>query len=62
MISAPRLDGQICFVNCGLPADQCACYRTAMSGIFADLLAKQEPLGAEFDAAWSENVEALYEN
>jgi hypothetical protein len=58
----PRLEGQICVVNCGLPGDQCACWRTAMTGIFAALLARQEPLGAEFEAALSANIESLYEN
>lgn len=33
-----------------------------IADIFADLAARQEPLGAEFEAAWSENVEELYKS
>lgn len=54
-------DERVCFVNCGLPGDQCACYRRMMSRVYADLLARQEPLGSDFERAWSENVEELYE-
>jgi hypothetical protein len=53
---------RFCFVNCGLPADQCACYRAQMQAIFADLAAKQHPLGEEFQRVLGENMEDLYEN
>lgn len=36
-------------------------FTAALAEVFADLLARQEPLGADFNAAWSENVEELYE-
>ena len=52
---------RICVVNCGLPGDACACFRASMGQIYADLLSRQEPLGADFDRAWSENIEQLYE-
>lgn len=67
-ISAPMHNLRICFVNCGLPGDQCACFRAHMQKIYADLQAGQRPLltsnsfGPEFEKAWSENIESLYES
>ena len=52
---------RICFVNCGLPADQCACFRSQMAEIYSSLLARQQPPDAEMDRVWSENTEQLYE-
>ena len=33
----------------------------ALSTIYAGLLQRQEPLGSDFDEAWSTDVEKLYE-
>ncbi|WP_422028187.1 hypothetical protein [Roseovarius sp.] len=27
----PKYEPRICFVNCGLPGEQCACYRAMMA-------------------------------
>lgn len=35
---------------------------TEMSRFLDDLASRQEPLGTEFDKAWSENVDKLYES
>jgi hypothetical protein len=51
---------QVCFVNCGLPGEQCACFRAQMQAVYAGLT-KQEPLGPDFAKVWDENVEELYE-
>jgi hypothetical protein len=52
---------QLCFVNCGLPGDQCACFREHMAEVYTRLLADQQRLPADFEKVWSENVEELYE-
>lgn len=36
-------------------------YLISEHSFLEDFVAKQEPLGAEFEKAWSENVEELYE-
>ena len=55
------MSGRLCVVSCGLAGDDCACFRAQMQAVFADLLAKQEPLGAEFERALADNREELYE-
>lgn len=60
-MSVPDESDRICFVNCGLPGDQCACYRAQMRELYADLAAGQKRLEPEFERAWSDNVESLYE-
>lgn len=32
-----------------------------VAAVFAELAAGQEPLGADFEAVWNDNLEALYE-
>lgn len=54
-------DDRICFVNCGLPGDQCACFRSQMRKLYADLLSRQEAPDPDFDRVWAENVDELYE-
>lgn len=53
---------RLCYVNCGLSGDQCECYREQMATIYARLLAGQERLPPDFEAAWSDNVDQLYED
>lgn len=53
---------RICVVNCGLPGDQCACFREQMREIYQDLAARQEPLGREFEQVIEDNIEDLYES
>lgn len=36
-------------------------FASFIAEFYADLLSRQEPLGAEFERAWAENVEELYE-
>lgn len=36
-------------------------FEQQISEVYADLADGQEPLGAEFEAVWSENVDELYE-
>ena len=33
-----------------------------IASIYADLAARQKPLGREFDVVWSENIDQLYES
>ena len=57
-----QAEDRLCVVNCGLPGDQCACFRSQMAAIYQDLLSRQEPLGAEFLAVWNDNIKELYES
>ena len=43
MTNAPE---KLCFVNCGLPADQCACYRQYLDATFLPTI-----LATEYDRA-----------
>ena len=58
---ASRNEQRICFVNCGLPGEQCACFRALMREIYSDLLANQSLPDPDFDRVWSENADQLYE-
>ncbi len=62
MTIAPQGDHRICVVDCGLPGDQCACFRSQMAAIYSGLLSRQVPRDFELDRIWSENVDLLYEN
>ena len=37
-------------------------FAQGLAEIYADLLERQEPLGAEFQKVWDENVDKLYES
>ena len=57
----PNTEQRICFVNCGLPGDQCACFRALMQASYSSLLARQEPPDHELDRIIFDRVEELYE-
>jgi hypothetical protein len=51
----------VCFVDCGLPGDQCACFRSQMQAFYSDLLSRQQPLGPDFERVLEDNLDLLYE-
>lgn len=58
MTNAPE---KLCFVNCGLPADQCACYRHYLNATFLPtiLASEHDRIVAEKDAEIARLREAL---
>lgn len=52
---------RICFVNCGLPGDQCACFRAQMAAIYSSLLSRQEPPDHKLDRIVLDRIEEFYE-
>jgi len=62
MSISENTEARICFVNCGLPGEQCACFRAQMAAIYSGLLARQEPPDPEMDRIYFDNLDLLYEN
>lgn len=52
--------GALCYVRCpGCPGPK---EEQGLARIYSELAKRQEPLGADFEKVWNENLETLYEN